>query len=183
MKKKLLIGIGIGMLVLIAALSYLRYATKKHSPVATSEHNGTAHLKVTYCRPYKKGRLIFGDEASGALQPYGKYWRVGANEATVFETDKDLMVNDQHLKAGKYSLYAYPGSDSWQIVFNSDHDRWGLPEPDPDKDVIKTSVTASNNVPMEEQLTIDLNTIDSTHINMVIHWDQTLVTVPISVHP
>ncbi|MES2559550.1 MAG: DUF2911 domain-containing protein [Bacteroidota bacterium] len=184
MKQRVLIGIGIGLLIIIAGLTYLRSATKKHSPAAVAAyHIAGADITVNYCQPYKKGRLIFGDEASGALQPYGKYWRVGANEATLFSTNKNLMINDQHLKAGKYSVYAYPGKDSWQIVFNSDFDRWGVPEPDPKDDVIKTNVPALNQAPFMEQLTIRFDKVDSINVNMVIHWDETEVSVPVMIHP
>lgn len=183
MKQRVLIGIGVALLIIIAGLTYLRSATKKHSPAAVAEyHFNGADITVNYCQPYKKGRLIFGDEASGALQPYGKYWRVGANEATLFSSNKDLMINDQHLKAGKYSIYAYPGKDSWQVVFSSDFDRWGVPQPDPEDDVVKTNVPASNTAPLQEQFTIRFDAIDSTTANMVIHWDETAVTVPIIIH-
>src|SRR6187431_2641421 len=135
MKKRILIIIGIVLLAIVALLTWFRSYTKSHSPAATAEyHQDGTDIIVRYCQPSKKGRLIFGDEASGALQPYGKYWRVGANEATLFETNKDLLVNDQVLKAGKYSVYAYPGKNTWQVVFNSDFDRWGMPAPDAELD-------------------------------------------------
>jgi hypothetical protein len=141
-------------------------------------------VKVTYSRPYKKDRLLFGDESSGALQPYGKYWRMGANEATVFVTNKDLMVNGEHLKAGNYSLHAYPGKDNWQIVFNSEFKRWGGKAPDAAKDVLKTQVPVNNNAPEQEQFTISFESVDSSshYINMVLWWDQTEVKIPIMIH-
>ena len=183
MKKKVLIIIGILLLVLIALLTWFRSYTKSHSPVATAAfHQNGTDITVTYCQPYKKGRLIFGDETSGALQPYGKYWRIGANEATVFESNKDLMVAYQHLKAGKYSIYAYPGKDSWEIVFNADFDRWGVPAPDSEKDILKATVMCANNSPISDQLFIKLTPVDSNNLTMVIHWDQTLVTLPIMIH-
>lgn len=180
MKKKVLITIGIVLLVIVAALTWFRSYTKSHSPAATAEYhqNGT-DIVVKYCQPLKKGRLIFGDEASGALQPYGKYWRVGANEATLFQTNKNLMVNDQLLEAGRYSVYAYPGKDSWQVVFSSDVDRWGLPAPDAEKDVIKTNVPAINGQPVTEQFTISFIEDDSGKVNMVWAWDETVVSTPI----
>lgn len=183
MKKKILIIIGVALIAIIALLTWFRAYTKTHSPAATATYalNG-AKITINYCRPFKKGRLIFGDEASGALQPYGKYWRAGANEATYFETNKDLMINDQHLKAGKYSLYTYPGKDSWQIVINSEFDRWGVPAPEPTKDVVKTNVPCVNDAEMMEQFLISFVERDSSAANLILHWDQTKVTVPIKVH-
>lgn len=180
MKKRILIIIGIVLLAIVALLTWFRSYTKSHSPAATAEyHQDGTDIIVRYCQPSKKGRLVFGDEASGALQPYGKYWRVGANEATLFETNKDLVVNDQVLKAGKYSVYAYPGKDTWQIVLNSDFDRWGLPAPEPEKDVVKTNVPAINNAPVAEQLVISFAQGENGVVNMIWAWDQTVVTTPI----
>src|ERR1700741_2709210 len=105
MKKKFFIILGIALLAVIAALTYSSYLSKKNSPEDTAvyRNNGT-EITVKYCRPFKKGRLIFGEETEGALQPYGKYWRMGANDAPLFSTNKDLMINGEHLKAGKYSI-------------------------------------------------------------------------------
>ncbi|MEJ0056894.1 MAG: DUF2911 domain-containing protein [Bacteroidota bacterium] len=55
----------------------------KKSPIKTETYSDQGlDIKVVYCQPYKKGRVIFGEERDGALQPYGKYWRLGANAAT-----------------------------------------------------------------------------------------------------
>jgi hypothetical protein len=180
MKKKTLIIIGIVLLAVIALLFGFRSFTKSHSPAAVAAyHQDGTDITVNYCQPFKKGRLIFGDEASGALQPYGKYWRVGANEATVFETNKDLMNNDQLLKAGKYGMYAYPGKESWEVVFSSDFDRWGVPAPDAAKDILKTSVMASNGNPLNEQFVIAFSHSDNGYIIMTWTWDETTVTTPL----
>jgi hypothetical protein len=183
MKKRFFIILGVSMLALIAAFTYLLYATKKYSPadIAIYRHKG-AEITVTYSRPYKKGRLIFGDESSGALQPYGKYWRMGANEATVFVTNKDLMINGQHLHAGHYSMHAYPGKESWEIVLNSDAKRWGGKAPDTSKNVLATRVIANNKVPLTEQFTILFSPADSSNTNMILRWDETEVVVPVIVH-
>jgi len=181
MKKRILLIIGIALVAIIALLAWFRSYTKSHSPAAKAIiENREVKIVINYCQPYKKGRLIFGDETSGALQPYGKYWRIGANEATTFETNKPLMVNDQHLKVGKYSMYAYPGKEYWQIVFNSESERWGVPAPDPSNDIVKTNVPCTNNNPLEEQLVISLMQGDSNSIQMLIYWDQTKVMLPIA---
>jgi hypothetical protein len=177
MKKKVLIIVGIVLLAIVALLTWFRHYTKSHSPAAKAEyHMDGTDIVVNYCQPYKKGRLIFGDEASGALQPYGKYWRVGANEATTFTTNKDLQIADQVLKAGTYSMYAYPGKETWQVVFNSDADRWGVPAPDTDKDVVKVDVQSLNDVPVAEQLTISFTQGAEGAVLMLWSWDQTVVT-------
>jgi hypothetical protein len=61
---------------------------QKVSPEATAEYKkDDTEISVFYCRPSKKGRVIFG-----GLEPYGKVWRTGANEATTFTTNKALTI-------------------------------------------------------------------------------------------
>ena len=88
------------------------------------------------------------------MQPYGEYWRLGANEATVFEINSPIYFNDKKLEAGKYALYAYPGENIWTICVNSDWDRWGAQEADKSKDLLRTEVKSINDAPVKEQFEI-----------------------------
>ena len=98
--------------IALALISYGIFAlnranTKKFSPEDTISYiKNDLQLSVFYNRPFKKGRPIFG-----ALVPFGEVWRTGANEATVFTTNKDLMLEGQVLPAGKYTLWTIPNSD------------------------------------------------------------------------
>ena len=55
----------------------------------------------------------------------GKVWRTGANEATVFETDKDVTIDGKKLPAGKYGLYSLFNGDTATIIFNKTWNQWG----------------------------------------------------------
>ena len=83
MKKKIYIVIAILVIGFLAYFTYGVLTTRSHSPSETKafSHAGL-DVKVVYSRPYKKGRLIFGDVNDDALVPNEKYWRLGANEAT-----------------------------------------------------------------------------------------------------
>ncbi|OHX67909.1 DUF2911 domain-containing protein [Flammeovirga pacifica] len=96
--------------------------TKKHSPQVEEvfKENGT-YIKINYSSPYKKGRVIFGN-----LVPYGHVWRTGANEPTIFNTNKDLEINGEILPKGKYTLWTIPESDSWTVIFNKELNNWGV---------------------------------------------------------
>ena len=65
-------------------------------------------IKVLYGRPQKNEREIFG-----ALVPYGKVWRVGANEVTEVRFYQDVTFGEVKVKAGTYALYAIPGESGW----------------------------------------------------------------------
>jgi len=183
MKKKIIIAISIIIGVTIVYYGYGLATTKSHSPAAKATYsNNGLNININYCQPYKKGRLIFGEASQKALQPYGKYWRVGANEATTFDVNKDILVNGQELKAGKYQLYSVPGKDKWEIYFNSEWDRWGAMEANHKTDVLKTEVAADNNAAFEEQLIVSFDSADSVgKTNLNIHWDKTLIKIPLSV--
>ena len=45
---------------------------------------------VSYSRPSKKNRLIFGEKKDNALVPYNEYWRLGANVATELSLNKSI---------------------------------------------------------------------------------------------
>ena len=92
--KKIILLIILGIILIAAGfMAYLMLTTRSHSPAEKLEYSeGDFTLTVDYCRPYKKGRLIFGEESEGALLPYGGYWRTGANEATEIEFNKDLIL-------------------------------------------------------------------------------------------
>jgi hypothetical protein len=183
MKKKFFIILAIALLTLIAAFTYFLYTIKKYSPEDTASYrNNSIAITATYSRPSKKGRLIFGEESAGALQPYGKYWRMGANQATVFSTNRDLMINGQHLKSGQYSMHAYPGKENWQIVLNSDFNRWGNKAPETSTDVLTTLVPANNSAPFSEQFTIIFEPEGSNLVNMKLWWDHTEVKIPLTIH-
>ncbi|MGE5108655.1 MAG: DUF2911 domain-containing protein, partial [Sphingobacteriales bacterium] len=111
--------------------------SKRQSPPATATGKVKgATITINYSSPSVKGRKIWGD-----LVPYDKVWRAGANEATIFETDKDIKVEGKALAKGKYSLYAIPGEKEWTIIFNSATGQWGINRggtttEDPAKDVL-----------------------------------------------
>jgi len=119
---------------------------------ATGKVNG-ATITISYSSPAVKGRQIWG-----SLVPYDKVWRAGANEATIFETEKDIMVEGKPLKAGKYSLYAIPGEKEWTIIFNSQTGQWGIKmdgstTEDSSKDVLRVKVKPQKTKTMQERLT------------------------------
>ncbi|MCB0688170.1 MAG: DUF2911 domain-containing protein [Saprospiraceae bacterium] len=108
---------------------------RKSPPMETTGMVGDATVTINYSAPSVNGRKVFGD-----LVPYNKTWRSGANEATVFEVSKNVMVEGQELPAGKYGFFTIPGEDKWTIIFNSVWDQWGDYNYDKSKDVLRVEV-------------------------------------------
>ncbi len=97
--------------------------SKRPSPPAkvTQKIASGATISIDYSQPSVKGRTIGKD-----LEPMdGQVWRTGANEATVFETDKDIMVQGKNLPAGKYGLFTLFSGDNASIIFNKTSKQWG----------------------------------------------------------
>lgn len=180
MKRILLI-----VLVLIIAASAgmwgLRKYTKSFSPEAVAETaiNGVK-VKVTYGKPSKKGRLIFGREQDKALLPYGKVWRTGANEATLIELPEDVIMGGKPVKAGTYSLFSVPGQSSWNIILNSETGQWGT-EYNDGKNIMKVEVPIRIRPSVQEMFNIYFEEIPNG-VNMVLSWDQTEALVSFT-HP
>lgn len=172
-----IIAFFIVVVLLVAAFALLRLNTKKHSPVdKISFTEQGLNLKVVYCQPYRKGRLIFGEEEAGALQPWGKYWRLGANEATTIELATDVNFGGKPLKAGKYSLYAVPGKETWQIGVNKGANRWGYSEPNYDKDILKIEVPVTYSDEVVEMFTMSFEAAETGTV-LVMKWDTSVVKV------
>jgi hypothetical protein len=120
-----------------------------------------ATITIAYGSPAVKGRVIFG-EGTTALQPYGTIWRAGANQMTIFTTNKDIMVQGKKLPAGTYSLFATPGEKEFTIIFNSVTGQWGIhrdgtANDDPSKDVLVVKAKATKSNDITERLTYKIS--------------------------
>ena len=179
MKNKIIIGFGIVAVAVIATVLLIDFEGTQESPKDTvAVTTGDLNVSVTYGRPSVRGRVIFGTAAENALQPFGKYWRLGANEATEITFNKDVLFSGQPVKAGSYRMYAVPDADSFQIGLNSELGQWGYDEPKYDKDVLKISVPVEKLANPVEQFSISMNKIDSG-VGIVMAWANNQWTVQV----
>lgn len=183
MKKFLIVtGVAVALLIILGFVAkfFVKQHDKSFSPEEEVTYNSEdLNIHVFYNRPYKKGREIFG-----GLVPYGKVWRTGANEATTFQTSKDLQIEGNVLKKGKYSLWTIPGEETWKVIFNSEYGQWGIGSDgeanrNPQKDVLTVEVHAVQQERIFEQFTISFEKVGED-AEMVLIWDKTLVAVPFS---
>lgn len=77
--------------------------------------------RVIYSRPHLQGRKLFPD-----ILQYEQGWRLGANEATELQLFKDAWIENQPVKAGRYTLYCIPHPDTWTFILNQSTDIWGV---------------------------------------------------------
>jgi len=179
MKKKILIGVAAFILLLVIAFAWLNYRNRSLSPSGKTELtvNGLT-VSIPYARPSVRGRVIFGTQEQGAIQPYGKYWRLGANESTEITVNKDVSFNGEAVKSGTYRMYAIPGPDSFDIALNSGLGNWGAFEPDYALDILHTNVPVERLSTPVEQYTISTVEADGG-INVIFEFSDVRFVVPI----
>ncbi len=131
--------------------------------------NGGQNVELHYSAPSVRGRAIWGE-----LVPFGKVWRTGADEATTFDTDKDILVNGKNLPKGKYAMFTIPGEKEWTFIFNKTWKQWGASSYDTSKDVLRVTVPAYKSPVFNESLLIDVS--DNL---LSLRWENVNVNVPL----
>src|SRR5207248_11571460 len=105
------LGVGclaVGMMALLGSAQSDK-ASKPSPPASASCDLGSGQsIKTDYSSPRLRGRKMIGEH-----EPYGTVWRNGANEATTFDTNADLMAGGVHVTAGRNTLFVIPSRDNW----------------------------------------------------------------------
>jgi hypothetical protein len=127
---------------------------------ATGTING-ATIEINYGSPSVKGRKIWGE-----LVPFGEVWRAGANEATTFETNRDITIEGLKLPAGKYSFFIIPNKTDCVIIFNKEAKQWGAYKYNDKKDQLRVKVKPQVAEAATEKLVYKINAND-----VVLSWD------------
>jgi hypothetical protein len=141
---------------LVTALGWPAGAQQQGPPLSGRDtvraQIGNANVWIDYGRPKLRGRDVFVRGVLGDT-----LWRTGANQATQFRTDKDLLVDGKRLKAGTYTLWTRitPNNSSYTLVFNAQTGQWGT-EYDRKRDVLSVPLRASR-APIMEELTISVD--------------------------
>ena len=180
-KKIILYSILVIVLIFAGSVAYMMLTTKSHSPADQVVYSdGDFSLSLDYCKPYKKERLVFGSASDKALVSWGAYWRTGANDASEIEFSHDISIQGKPIPAGRYRFYTIPDQDSWEIALNSELGEWGAFEPDYDLDILRVSVPAEKSSVLTEQFTIVTTEMGENALALILSWDDTKVSIPIS---
>lgn len=134
---------------------------------------GITDVEITYHRPGVKGRVIWG-----GLEPWGKVWRMGANEATNISFTHPVKVEGRDVAAGKYALFAIPGQDRWTVVLNKDHGQWGAFRYKESEDVLRFDVKPQAG-PHVEWLAFSITPDSRTSAVVEMAWEK--VRIPFKV--
>ena len=161
---KKLLSLSLLSILLFASLNSAaqKDKSKRPSPPATvAQKVGESTITITYSQPSVKGRTIGAD-----LEPMqGKVWRAGANEATVFENDKDFLVEGKILPKGKYGFFILVQDDTWTIIFNKTWEQWGAFKYSAADDALRVPASAKKGAAFSEMLTYTLDA--AGHLNIL----------------
>ncbi len=148
------------------------------SPIQKIETKvGIVEFGLVYSRPSMRGRKIFGD-----LVPFNKVWRTGANKNTKIIFHDNVMIGNNALEAGTYTIFTKPSADKWEIYFHTELDEYGAPEQlDPNNikaSIIVPTMTLDQTI---ETFSITFNNLQLNSADLVISWENTYVPIPIKI--
>lgn len=139
-----------------------------------------ATIGLDHGTPSKRGRKIWG-----ALVPFGSVWRTGANEATHFETDRDVVFGTGGdtlvVPAGRYTLFSVPERDGGWLIINRETGQAGTAH-DPSHDLGRVRLSTRPLGTPVETFTIKAETEGGANL-LRLQWDAAERVVPFRVRP
>jgi len=129
---------------------------------------GAAHVTIDYSRPSVRGRQIWG-----GVVPWNAVWRLGADMATHFSTDVDLVIGDATVPAGRYTLWMLPSESDPRLIVSRAVNVFGT-QYDPSKDFARVSLTRRAAAPVER---LTLSVSDGA---LAIQWADAMWSVPVT---
>ena len=136
---------------------------------------GGAQLAVVYSRPSLRGRTVMG-----SLIPYDKVWRTGANAATLFRTDRDLVIGGTTVPAGSYTLFTLPSASGAKLIINRQTGQWGT-EYDASRDLARVDATVRTAASPTERFTFAIEPTTGKAGTIRYTWGTTEFAVPFTV--
>ena len=147
-----------------------RVSTRSVTPVTFENGQGV----LCYGAPSAREREIMG-----GLVPFGRAWRLGADEATALHLTGPASIGGVALEAGAYSIYAEPGAEEWTFFVNPSYERWGIPIRPEVRETEVGSFTATPEATDEMVETMQFRyepNDENTMGDIVLEWENTRVS-------
>jgi hypothetical protein len=150
------------------------------SPLGSVDlRTGSTVVRLCYGRPAMRSRTVFG-----GLVPWDALWRMGANEPTRLYTEHPITVAGLPLPAGRYSLYAIPHTDHWEVFVSRSTLHWGnqISATVRGQEVGRVSLPVERlSVPVET-LTVHADTGGGSAA-FRLEWEATRISLPLAESP
>ena len=148
-------------------------------------------IEVTYGRPIKRGRNLFGGSGSNygkTVNPDAPVWRAGANVSTQLNTEVPLVINGKTIAPGTYTMFIDLKPNSWTLIVSTwkaqkDYDPnnkaeiWGAYDYTPDKDVVRAPMKLDTLPHSHEELSWEFLDMTDAGGVLAIMWDKTMASV------
>ncbi|TXF87589.1 DUF2911 domain-containing protein [Neolewinella aurantiaca] len=136
-------------------------------------------IKVLYSRPLKKDRTLFGE-----LVPFGKDWRLGANEASEITFFQPVEIGMVRVAPGSYTMFAEPHSATkWTFKLSTERFIGGTNNRDVSKDIVHVEIPVVQVPNSRESFSIGFQEIDDNTVHMLMEWGNTRAMLPINMNP
>lgn len=168
-----------------------KYDTSGAEPV----YRSGKWIEITYGRPIKRGRNLFG--GSGAdygktVNPDAPVWRAGANESTQLKTEVPLVINGKTIAPGTYTMFIDLKPNNWTLIVstwpaqkrfdpNDTSAVFGAYGYTPDKDVLRAPMKLDTMTHSYDQLSWEFLDMTDAGGTIALTWDKTMATVPFKV--
>ncbi len=172
-------GVFLGIFSLLLLKSIAQIDAPQISPRSVILQTvGLTDIQVDYSRPGKRGRLVMGN-----LVPYGRIWRVGANESTRITLFDDAKIAGYPVPKGTYALYCIPEKEEWTIIIHKNITHWGDGRFDYDasEDLLRFRVMPQVIPYVQETFLISFDSLTHNSAQMVWLWENTKVSFKIEV--
>ena len=165
----------------------------KYDPKAAEPtYQGGKWIEITYGRPIRRGRDVFGGSGAGygkIANPDAPVWRAGANNTTQLKTEVPLVINGKTVAPGTYTMFIDLKENGWTLIVSNwkaqtrydpknTAEIWGAYGYTPDKDVVRAPMTVSTLPFAVDQLTWSFTDMSDAGGKLTIMWDKKAASVP-----
>jgi hypothetical protein len=157
--------------------------TSPHETISqTFDGRRDTRVMIVYGRPYSKSpktgeiRKVWGE-----LVPFGKVWRMGSDEATLFLTQQAIDLGGISLPAGAYTLDLQPEADgSAKLIVGKRLGHWGIPY-SPDTEVARISLQKEATNSQVDQFTMALERNPAGGGSLKLSWENSQYSAPFTI--
>ena len=169
-------GLLLSIFLAAIALSSIANGAQLASPTAKAgcKFADGKTIAVNYSSPRMRGRKIFGD-----LVPFGEVWRAGADDATTFVPNVDVIVGGKSVPAGRYTLFTLPTPAKWTLIISKKIGEWGIPYPGEQYDFARMEMKVTKLSSPLENFTISFDQ-SGTNCTLRLDWETTRASIDIA---
>ncbi len=159
------------------------------------EYKGGKWIEMTFGRPIKRGRDVFGGTGASygkIANPDAPVWRAGANLTTQLKTEVPLTINGKTVAPGTYTIFIDLKPNNWTFIVSNwkaqtrydpknTAEIWGAYGYTADKDVVRAPMTISTLPFSVEEMSWQFTDVSDAGGKLTMTWDKTAASVPFKV--